>query len=120
MRRGQAYNWQKNILAVWYDIPVAIVAQSRSLIRHKEEPGLSEGKARIFNCSSPDITPPKPSVLSYRDGAFLYFPSGWMRLYIFFKLRQCLRLLISKANWKYKWLFTVRRRRLCRRVTARS
>jgi len=24
MRRGQAYNWQKNILAVWYDIPAAI------------------------------------------------------------------------------------------------
>lgn len=85
MRRGQAYNWQKKIFSLFGTIsPIAILVQSQSLIRHKEEPGLSEGEARIFNCSSPDIAPPDPSVLSYRDGAFLYFPSDWMRLYIFF------------------------------------
>ena len=69
---------------------------SQSLIRHKEEAGLSEGEARIFNCSSVGITPLDPPVLSYRGGAFLYFPSGWMRLYIFFNYGNASVFLLAK------------------------
>lgn len=53
------------------------------------------------------ISIPSPSH-SFTPTAYSFFLSFIVFSVFFFKLRQCLRLLISKANWKYKWLFTVR------------
>lgn len=63
---------KKKFSLLGYDVPIAILAQPRSLIRHKEEPGLNEGEAKIFNCSSPDIT---PLGIVIPSGAALFFIS---------------------------------------------